>query len=449
MKKIESLTPEQIEIMPVIAKKWIDLAHSGKFDESKARKGIELVYRLAGIKQPERICITTSPMAARLAIGILKTESLWANVGDNVRDNVRANVRANVWANVGANVGDNVLDNVWANVRANVWDNVGANVLDNVWDNVLDNVGANVGDNVRANVRANVLDNVWDNVGANVRDNVWANVWANVRANVWANVGDNVGDNVWANVRDNVLDNVWDNVGANVRDNVWANVRDNAWANARAATALDYLDFSDYGFTAWAEFFHQCDFEFTKSEAWIHFEEWRNALEGNIFEVFTYEKVAFIVMPPSKIIKNEDGRLHNPQGPAVEFPDGYCQYYINGRCLPSWIWGQRETITREMFLQEKNAEIRGGMYAVLGQKRVFDLIGAAEISRKYANDETYILYRTNEKIGEKYWQWVGVKCPSTGTDYLLGVPESVTCPIEAVAGTWGLTASEYIINQHT
>jgi hypothetical protein len=117
--------------------------------------------------------------------------------------------------------------------------------------------------------------------------------------------------------------------------------------------------------------------------------------------------------------------------------------------MPAWIWEQRDTITRDQFLQERNAEIRGAMYAAMGQKRVFDLIGAEEIARRYANSETYILYRTREKIGEKHWQWVGVRCPSTGTDYLLGVPDTVSDPIEAVAGTWGLTASEYIINQHT
>ena len=102
-----------------------------------------------------------------------------------------------------------------------------------------------------------------------------------------------------------------------------------------------------------------------------------------------------------------------------------------------------------MFLTERNAEIRGGMYAVLGQKRVFDLIGAEEIARRHANNETYILFRTKEKIGDKHWQWVGVTCPTTATDYLLGVPDTVTDPIEAVAGTWGLSATEYIIDQHT
>jgi sarcosine oxidase delta subunit len=233
---------------------------------------------------------------------------------------------------------------------------------------------------------------------------------------------------------------VWASVGASVRASVEASVG--------AINADNYCNYTDFGWTAWIDFF--CEENFTKDNPiWVKFNIWKHFLGAGVFETYSFQNICFVVKSPTKIIKNENGALHNPTGPAIEFPDGYCQYYINGRNLPAWIWEQRDAITKERFLQEKNAEIRGGMYAVLGQKKVFDLIGASEISRKFANNETYVLYRTNEKIGDKYWQWVGVKCPSTATEYLLGVPDTVTCPIEAVAATWGISANEYIINQHT
>jgi hypothetical protein len=237
---------------------------------------------------------------------------------------------------------------------------------------------------------------------------------------------------------------VWDSVGASVGASVRASVE----ASVGAINADNYCNYTDFGWTAWIDFF--CEENFTKDNPiWVKFNIWKHFLGAGVFETYSFQNICFVVKSPTKIIKNENGALHNPTGPAIEFPDGYCQYYINGRNLPAWIWEQRDAITKERFLQEKNAEIRGGMYAVLGQKKVFDLIGASEISRKFANNETYVLYRTNEKIGDKYWQWVGVKCPSTATEYLLGVPDTVTCPIEAVAATWGISANEYIINQHT
>lgn len=184
--------------------------------------------------------------------------------------------------------------------------------------------------------------------------------------------------------------------------------------------------------------------KFENAHKWISL-----SYQSNLFETYSHSNICFVVKPPTQVFKNENGLMHNPNGPAIKFRDGFAVYCINGRRLPNWIWEKKDTITKNKFLKEKNAEIRGGMYAVLGQKKVFDLIGAEEISRKFANDETYILYRTLKPIGEKHWQWVGVTCPSTQTKYLLGVPDTVTCPLEGVAGTWGLSAKDYIINQHT
>lgn len=205
-----------------------------------------------------------------------------------------------------------------------------------------------------------------------------------------------------------------------------------------------YVNYSDFGWVAFYDFFQNIGIGIPDS-----FYKFKDLMFSNQFEIYPYENICFVVKPPKTIVKNEAGQLHNTEGPSVIFNDGYCQYYVNGRNLPGWIWEEKEKITKNSFLSEKNAEIRGGMYAVLGQKKVFELIGATEVVRKFANNETYILYRTTEKIGEKHWQWIGVKCPSTGTDYLLGVPDSVICPIEGAALTWGLKKDEYIINQHT
>ena len=258
-----------------------------------------------------------------------------------------------------------------------------------------------------------------------------------------ASVGASVRDSVGASVGASVRASVWDSVGASVRASVWASV----WDSVGEITPDYYCNFGDFGWTAFYRAFREMGLNIPIG--WEKFDLWAAFMAGNPFETYSFEKICFVVLPPTKIVKNEAGLLHNPQGAAIEFADGYQQFYINGRNLPAWIWEQRDAITKDQFLKEKNAEIRGGMYAVLGQKKVFDLIGAGEICRKHANDETYILYRTHEKVGEKYWQWVGVTCPSTQTNYLLGVPETVTCPIEAVASTWGLSSKEYIINQHT
>ena len=253
--------------------------------------------------------------------------------------------------------------------------------------------------------------------------------------------GDQVRVQVWAQV--------WDQVRDQVGDQVWDQVRDQVGAQVRDQVPSTYINYSDYGWVSFYEYFRRhTNIKFPK-KLLDKFDSIAAGLKSGIYEIYPHKGLCVGVRPPEKIFRDEHGRIHNTEGPAIRFRDGFSVYAIHGRRLPAWIWERRDTITREEFLQEKNAEVRGGMYAVLGQKRVFDLIGAEEVARESANNETYILYRTKERIGGKFWQWVGVKCPSTGTDYLLGVPDSVTSPMAGASGTWGLQKEDYIINQHT
>ena len=160
MKKLETLTKEQEDLLITVRNEWINRFNNTKrINQKQFEKGIKWLYEDLLKKKNPKILYCESWLETLLTIHVLQNYK-----GANVRDNVCANVWANVWANV--------RDNVCANVWANVWDNVWANVWANVWDNVRDNVCANVRDNVE--------------------DNVWDNVWANVEANVWDNVEDNV-----------------------------------------------------------------------------------------------------------------------------------------------------------------------------------------------------------------------------------------------------------------
>ena len=142
--------------------------------------------------------------------------------------------------------------------------------------------------------------------------------------------------------------------------------------------------------------------------------------------------------------------MNRTDGAAVVWKDGSKQYYINGRSVPSWVIEERDSITRERFLKEPNSDVRGAIYEVLGQQKMFDLLGAVEVSRSDKNGETVILYETpvaDPQLGKL--KWVGVECPSTATKYLLGVEPQITDPIEGVASTFGMSKEDYLISQHT
>jgi len=250
-------------------------------------------------------------------------------------------------------------------------------------------------------------------------------------------------------------DQVRDRVRDQVRDQVWDQVRDQVRAQVRARN-LEFQPFAwiqggsiaDY---YWVSFY---DF-FTQIGVIDHagFNQFKNILLSGIYDMIQLNGYCIVSSLPTKIIRNATGRLHNPTGPAIEFADGYAQYYVNGRALPEWIWEKAAAgeITKEMFLQEPNSEIKGGIYEVLGQKKMMDLLGAVEIdtrtiTHKNGDLETVTLLKTEEKfkeIGNNPFAWVKMVCPSTGSQYLQGVEPYHTNAIEAIASLSPFKPEEY------
>jgi hypothetical protein len=161
------LTKKEIELMPKIRDKWIDIAFNTKINKEEARAGVKWLYYISNLKEPS-VVFVNSP------------EDFAKKFGGSVRDSVGASVRDSVWASVRdsvrASVRDSVGDSVRASVRASVGASVGASVWASVRDSVRDSVGASVGASVRASVRDSVGDSVrasvGDSVGASVRDSV-------------------------------------------------------------------------------------------------------------------------------------------------------------------------------------------------------------------------------------------------------------------------------------
>jgi hypothetical protein len=162
MKKIESLTPEQVAKFPEYVARWTDFGLCTlPADRGAAEQAIREMYGAANLPPPAKIVWCGSPLASGLTRAIILDKKLLPQIGDAVRDSVWDSVRASVRDSVGDSVGASV----WASVRASVGDSV----RDSVWDSVWDSVGASV----RASVRASVGDSVRDSV----RDSVWASVY--------------------------------------------------------------------------------------------------------------------------------------------------------------------------------------------------------------------------------------------------------------------------------
>ena len=318
-----------------------------------------------------------------------------------------------------------------------------ASVWDSVWASVWDSVGDSVGDSVKASIMTSVWNSVGAPVGASimtsVRDSAWDPVWTSVEAPVRASVRDSV--------RASVRASVGDSVGASIRDSVKDSVRDSVRDSVEEYST--YIDLSNYGWVSFYDFFEKINLLDN-----FNFKQYKKLIRSNVFNAYEYENYVFAIQPPVYIETNLAGRLHSTTQAAVQFRDGSEYYFINGRSIPAWIVNDKSSITKERFMKETDADIKGAIYESIGQQGMLDLLGAKVVDRReivHANGDREVveLLKTDDlfkEIDNQPFAWVSMCCPSTGTHYLQGVEPHHTNAIEAIASLSPFNVKDYSFN---
>jgi hypothetical protein len=289
-----------------------------------------------------------------------------------------------------------VWDSVGDSVQASVWDSVGDSVRASVWDSVQ----ASVWDSVQASVWASVQASVWDSVGASVGDSVWASVWDSVQASVW----DSVGASVWASVGASVGDSVGDSVRASVRDSV----RDSGYGQHDASGIGAY--------------------DFFKSE--IGLAEETKKLTGlkkiteNAGWFLPHKKICWVSERHNVLNRNDLGQLHKGDGPAVQYPDGWSIYALNGiRMKPEYVLTPASKLDCQLILKETNADIRRELIRKVGIERMLSVLPNKKLDA-VGNYELYSIKLSDEVSDARYLKMLN---PSIGVFHLEGVaPECDT-----------------------
>ena len=278
-----------------------------------------------------------------------------------------------------------------------------------------------------------------EKLNKSIKDKLGASVWASV----------------WASVRDSVRDSVWDSVRDSVWASVWTPVWDSVWASVRASvlnifnSCSSYIGLSNYGWVSFYDFFEKINIVDN-----FNFKQYKKILKSGVFNACEFENFVFAIQPPIYVERNSQGRLHSTSTAAVKFRDGSSYYFINGRPIPEWVVEKKDAITKDQFLQEKNSDIKGAIYEVLGSEGIINLLGAEITDTKtihHANGdvETVELLKTKDTFPEldnKPMAWVKMTCPSTGTNYLIGVEPKYNDAIEAIASLSPFTKEEYSFN---
>ena len=158
---------------------------------------------------------------------------------------------------------------------------------------------------------------------------------------------------------------------------------------------------------------------------------------------WTFEDACIITSRPSVVHLNDDRKLHNDLGYAIEYPDGWGIYSRHGSFVPERVIEFSHRKNLEAIHREQNAEVRRHMIELYGLERYIKDAEAVKIDE----DACGALYRRDSLIDEPIVV-VKVKNSTPEPDgtykyYFLRVPPEIDTARAAVAWTFGLTPDEY------
>jgi hypothetical protein len=171
-----------------------------------------------------------------------------------------------------------------------------------------------------------------------------------------------------------------------------------------------------------------------------------------------HAKICWISERPSVLKRDDRGRLHCEDGPAVGYPDRWCIYAWHGVRVSQQVIERPQELTVAQIQKEENAEVRRVMIDRYGQARYLLDAGAKKIAEdefgelynvEVPGDEPLVMIKvlnsTPEPDGSSKPYFLRVHPqlrPMLGGSEI-GAPQKLT-PLNAVASTFGLTGKEYL-----
>jgi len=398
---LEWLTPEQEQLLRVVREAWLRVGLSTQpADRAGAERGVRLAYQAAGLEAPRTVIWLPSPLAGVIASVLLEPggQDLW----EPVRAHLRAHVDERVWERVRAQVHAQAGEQVWAQAGGRpsweVWDELWAVVfdpIDDVWT-----------DHVAEQLEFHVYDETWSAVRGEVHEPVWRQVAAQLEERLqiqWSGLVGLHGALEWE-----------------VGEDSWGGQFDAGW--------LSYLDY----ITRAAP-------ELASSEP----------LQGVMLVArsagpwWPFDNVVVLTERPSALHRDQQGRLHHPQGPALAYPDGWGVWAWHGARVPRDVIERPEAISVQRIRNEPNTARRRVLLERYGHHRYLRDAGAERLH----TDQTGTLWRCELRDDEPLVM-VEVRNSTpepdgTRASYWLRVPPTVRTAQEAVAWTFGLDQGEY------
>lgn len=160
-----------------------------------------------------------------------------------------------------------------------------------------------------------------------------------------------------------------------------------------------------------------------------------------------YDTAVVLCARPIELYRNDEGQLHNPNGPAIKWADQFGLYYVDGIEMPDGRYVEDHSlITPDVIDAEANLEVRRQLLNLAGATDYMKRRGGKLVSKDDFG-ELWQIEKYYEETGEALAMVKVVNstpnADGTFKDYWIQVPPEMTSAHQAVAWTFGADAKEY------
>lgn len=156
-----------------------------------------------------------------------------------------------------------------------------------------------------------------------------------------------------------------------------------------------------------------------------------------------YANVAILTDRPDELHRDNVGRLHAAETPALHYSDGFALHAWRGMPIPSDLVDRLAHLTHPQIAAERNAELRRVMLEHFGYERYLREAGA----RRLGTDACGVLWQLTFNDDEPLTMVEVINSTpepdGTSRIYWLRVPPTTRTARAGVAWTFGLTEEEY------
>ena len=151
---------------------------------------------------------------------------------------------------------------------------------------------------------------------------------------------------------------------------------------------------------------------------------------------------------PDKMKRDAQGRIHNSEGSAIHFRDGYELFFWHGTSVPDWWIMNPEKISEKDITGETNAEKRRVLREILGAEKYYAVLGGVKVIHEsidhQGNNMRLLETIKPDEIIKKKVVVLECICPSTGRMYNIYPPDQKSKTVwEAKSSTFGKKANEF------